>query len=460
MKANKIYGICLLVILLGNLASCKKSTSGNAPAVVPNGTITYDASSDIFPNPERGFIRTYPVYAEGASLDQSQLNLQRGLNVSMVLRVFYLDKFKASAISDAELLLVQTDLDKIKIAGLKAILRFAYTDDPTAQDAPMAIVQQHLDQLKPVFEKNKDIIAFVQAGFIGTWGEWHGSTNNLSTVENERLVLNKILSVVPQGIMVQVRTPQMKQQVFNSILPVGKDIAYTSEGRARVGHHNDCFLSGVDDYGTYTNVDIDKQYINMDALYVPTGGETCPPEAGFSPDCTAGAKEMQLLRWTYLNLDWYQPTINAWKLSGCFDEFQRHLGYRLALVDAMLSEKAVANADYKVHINIINNGYAPIYNQKIAYLILKNKSTGEYHEWPLAIDLRDCKPAATLTIDEAVKLTGIGAGNYGLYLRIADGAPSLKTQSVYAVRLANAGVWDETNGGMNDLKAQLTITGQ
>src|SRR5690606_1968382 len=139
--------------------------------------------------------------------------------------------------------------------------------------------------LKAVFENNRDIIAFVQAGFIGAWGEWHSSSNGLATVENEKLVLNKLLSVLPPDIMVQVRTPSAKQQIFNTTSPLTAGLAYSGDNRARVGHHNDCFLTGGTDYGTYNNVEAEKQYISTEALYVPTGGETCPPTGGYDPTC-------------------------------------------------------------------------------------------------------------------------------------------------------------------------------
>ena len=265
------------------------------------------------------------------------------------------------------------------------------------------------------------------------------------------------MSVLPQDIMVQVRTPVVKQQIFNSTLPVDDAIAYSAENKARVGHHNDCFLSGGTDYGTYNNVVAEKQYISNEALYVPTGGETCPPTNGYDPTCVEGRNEMKLLKWTYLNLDWYPATINAWKTSGCFDEFHTYLGYRLALVSAKFPKEATANASIPVQINITNKGYAPLYNKKLTYLVFKNNTSGQYYNVNLTADLRDCKPLATLAVSETLNVSGIPAGNYDLYLRIADNAASLKTRIEYAVRLANTAVWVEENGGMNNLKHQLTI---
>lgn len=449
------YKIFLPAAFLFCIAACKK-TSTPVPPVADDG-VTYEISNTIFPNPERGFIRMMDVHSEGASLNAAQINTFRSQNVSMVLRMFYLEAFKNQALSTAELTLIQDDLDKIRNAGLKAILRFAYSDNIGVDDAPLAIIEQHLDQLQPIFTNNKDVIAFVQAGLIGAWGEWHSSSNGLATTANETTVLNKLLSVLPVDIMVQVRTPGAKQGIFNTLDPITAAIAYTSEAKARVGHHNDCFMSGGDNYGTYSNIPVQKQYISNEALFVPTGGETCPPTGGYDPSCNEGRNEMKLLKWTYLNLDWYQPTVNAWKTSGCFDEFQRNLGYRLALVNAKFSAAATVNGSIAPVISIINKGYAPLYHKKEVSLVFKNKTSGAYYEKALAADLRLCKPEVKMSIGESVNLSGMPAGEYDIYLRIADKATNLKTRIEYAVQLANTGVWVTENGGMNNLKQVLKI---
>ncbi|MEN9571327.1 MAG: hypothetical protein RL172_2558 [Bacteroidota bacterium] len=456
MIKKQLYTFITMAAIVCCLPACKKSKSDTI-VPVPDDAVTYELSTAIFPNPERGFIHTYPVFSEGASLNASLLATLRSQNVSMVLRLFYLDAFKDKALSQAQLTLIQTDLDKIRTAGIKAILRFAYTDDMAGADAPLAIIQQHLDQLQPIFNSNQDVIAFVQAGFIGAWGEWHSSSNGLATTSNQRAVLNKLLSVLPAAIMVQVRTPGYKQAIFNTTTPVDAAVAYTAEASARVGHHNDCFLTGGTDYGTYNNVAAEKQYISTEAAFVPTGGETCPPSAGYDPSCNEGRNEMKLLKWTYLNLDWYGPTIAAWKSAGCYNEFQTNLGYRLALVSTKMDKQATVNGSIAINIQIANKGYAPLYHQKNTYLVFKNKATGAYYEKELTADLRLCKPAANLTISQNVSLGSLPAGEYAIYLRVADKAPTLKNRIEYAVQFANTGVWVEENAGMNYLKQTLTI---
>jgi len=456
MKLNRFWGVVIIPVFMCCCFTCAKNKTGEKNDEVKE--IQYQPTDDIFPNPERGFIHNLEIHSEGNPLDPAMLAALKNENVSMILRLYYLENFKDQPINNAELSLITADMQKLRDAGVKCVLRFAYTDDMSGTDAPFSIISQHLDQLKPVLEENKDVIAFVQAGLIGAWGEWHSSSNGLATVENERKVLDKLLSILPAEIMVQVRTPGQKQQIFNTSVPVSSAIAYTSEKLARVGHHNDCFMASTDDYGTYSNVEADKEYISNEGLFVPTGGETCPPDPpGSTPTCAVATATMKQLRWTYLNLDWYAPTINSWKAAGCFDELQRNLGYRLALETAQFPARVAVNADLRVNIKITNKGYAPLYNHKTTTLVLKNNSSGELHEIALPVDLRECKPLAEFTIDKTVKTTGIPQGVYDLYLKIADNSPGLKNRPEFSVRLANADIWVEDNGGMNNLKHELKI---
>src|SRR5690606_18379164 len=144
--------------------------------------------------------------------------------------------------------------------------------------------------------------------------------------------------------------------------------------------------------------------------------------------------------------------------SGCFDEFQRNIGYRLSLTSAKLADQAKAGQDYKVDILVSNRGYAPLYHQKKTNLVLKNKSTNAFYEVELPVDLRSCKPNLNFQISTQVRLQGIPAGDYILFLKISDQAASLQNRAEYAVRLANKDGWVAENGGMNSLKHELTIT--
>ena len=56
----------------------------------------------------------------------------------------------------------------------------------------------------------------MQAGFIGSWGEWYYTTNNLTTLENKKAVVTKLLEVLPESVKIQLRTPLYKQEVLQA----------------------------------------------------------------------------------------------------------------------------------------------------------------------------------------------------------------------------------------------------
>jgi hypothetical protein len=153
------------------------------------------------------------------------------------------------------------------------------------------------------------------------------------------------------------------------------------------------------------------------------------------------------------------PTLNAWRTSGCFDEFQRKLGYRLALSDAQLPKEATSGKQASIKIEIANHGYAPVYNLKKTKLVLKEPGSGKSYQLPLAADIRSCKPGGKIAINETIDLKGIDAGTYELYLNIGDRAENLAGRSEYCIRLANTHIKAPFDG-LNSLSHQLKIINQ
>jgi hypothetical protein len=233
-------------------------------------------------------------------------------------------------------------------------------------------------------------------------------------------------------------------------------VGYGTSDIARVGFHNDCFLASADDYGTYQNIASEKNYISKEAIYVPTGGETCPPSGIPTPSCLTAENEMSLLKWTYLNLDYYGPVLNVWRTNSCFTDFQKKLGYRLLLKSASLKKEVSGNGNLSLKITIDNVGYAPIYNKKNTFLIFKAIDTGTLYKKTLEFDVRKVVPDTDFVLNESVNLTGIPAGKYELFIKIEDRSTTLADRPEYCIQLANKDIWNSTNG-FNKLFHTLTI---
>lgn len=259
-------------------------SDGNETVIGPVKTVSYISANDLFPNPERGFYK-YTDSKGMPALSEQTLREYRQNNASLIYRLYYLKDFKNVPISDVFLSQIKQDMGVARKAGIKIILRFAYSIAMDEPDAPLSVILQHLDQLKPILQENKDVIAVLQAGFIGSWGEWYYTTNNLNNDAARKTIIDKILEVLPAERTVQVRTPNYKRNYVGVKTAIQAEDAFSNKAVARIGHHNDCFMASADDYGTYTDAAVDKSYLNTEGLYVPIGGETCPPDGVDPADC-------------------------------------------------------------------------------------------------------------------------------------------------------------------------------
>ena len=175
---------------------------------------------------------------------------------------------------------VDADFAAARQAGVKVVPRFAYNFDQSGPDAPLERILKHLDQLGPILQRNADVLAFVQAGFIGRWGEWHDSDNGLDSTPARSAVARKLLQVLPSSRMIALRYAEQKKDIFGTRSNLAAAEAFGADPRARVGFHNDCFLAGDDDWGTYFRNAPDtimgqKAWVARETRYVVMGGETC-----------------------------------------------------------------------------------------------------------------------------------------------------------------------------------------
>lgn len=452
----KIFALFIMAIAI---SCCSSSSSDEEKEVIVGETVNeiiYTASSEVISNPERGFMHSWQVSSEGEPIDLVRLENLKNENVTLILRLYYLDAFKDSDLSTAQLDLIKTDFERLRNAGIKCVLRFAYTDDVNGTDASLIRIESHLDQLKPIFEDNSDVISFIQAGFIGSFGEWAFTTNGLNTTASRKAVVDKLLEVLPKELKIQLRTPGFKQEVFDTTTAIDASVGYGTTNIARVGFHNDCFLASVDDYGTYNDITIEKSYISDEAVFVPTGGETCPPLGVSSASCEKADAEMALLKWTYLNLDYYGPVLNIWRNNDCFTDFQKELGYRILLRSSSLKNEAIANGSFELNTIIDNVGFAPVYSTKNAFLIFKTLDGLTTYRKELQFDIRKVIPVVNYDLKESVSLSGIPAGEYKLFLEFEDTYDTLSDRPEYSIQLANANTWEPTEG-LNDLLHTLTI---
>jgi hypothetical protein len=426
-------------VLAAALLSCSDPPAPVAPATT---RIARSFQLDPAPirNPERGLLQYVDIN------DPGDVRFVANLGVSLANARIRLDEFRGDAISGRFLHRLGAGFARIRKAGLKLVLRFQYNIG-SGKDPPLRRVIAHIDQLAPVLRKNADIIAVLQAGFIGAWGEWHTSTSGLTDRKARGAILRHLLAAVPPSRSVQVRSPVFKRELAGG--PLSAATAYRGDALSRIGHHNDCLLSNETDHGTFPSK-AERDYLAADAPFVPVGGETCA-EPGPRSSCLLAVAELRRYHYSYLNRAYHPAVIAAWKKGGCFETIDRNLGYRLALQRATWPAKAPRGSRIRVTLELTNIGFAAPFNPRTAYLMIGPR------RFPIAsLDVRRLQPRTDKRIDAEITIpAGMTRGRHDLALWLPDPAPALRDRPLYAIRLANQDTWVPKRG--SNLLGQIEI---
>ena len=395
-----------------------------------------ELASDVL-NPERGMIVFTKLH------EAKDLAYLRGKGVTLVYTGIPLGAFRAGPIEAGFLEQLGRGFEVLRRAGLKAVVRFTYSGSLGDADAPKEIVLKHIAQLKPLLQANADVIAVLQAGFIGAWGEWHGSTNGLDADGPRREVLSALIAAAPPSRFVQIRTPMFKQRLLGKA-PLAEAEAFRDVPRARVGHHNDAFLADANDGGTFESpVQTWKDWMSADTRFTPFGAETYdrnPAEVGVF------IAELARYHASFLHLRYDKGVVAGWEKAGHLQTIQRRLGYRLVLSESSVTPALRPGGDLKVSFTLRNGGFAAPFNRRPLRVVLTDGRT-RLVATARSVDVRRWEPGAPIKV--ALKLvvpTSTPPGKYRVALWLPDEAPSLEARPEYAIRFANEGLWDPATG--------------
>lgn len=260
-------------------------------------------------NPDRGFrmkvfidleeeddeklvypIKKYPPMFK-AECDKTNPNVWIDPNV--VKTYFFLTKWnREPVLPDYVFERIQKVMDYVEEIGQTAIIRFVYQSDirdPSLQ-APHEVMFAHMQQLKPVLERNKHRINIFEAGFFGAYAEWHGyypgyyspttnSTRNRPDINkiwanspyDEALIIKNILDNVPEDLYVLFRY----YSIIDKFLAVYPDEKY----KKRMGLKNDAFFGTVESnqFGIFwphkSLTNIDSVGASRTSIHTPMSGE-------------------------------------------------------------------------------------------------------------------------------------------------------------------------------------------
>ena len=353
----------------------------------------------------------------------------------------------------------------------------------------------------------KPIIAFIEMGYLGSYGEWHtfgadcGPNVNAcrpyapvllaATATNDRIHFAKYVidTYRNAGLLrpVQLRRPGfVKDLEFN--LGVQSD---------KMGFYNDCFMVNANDGGTFIRIESD--FLNYPALYPSSvmdpataksymqskvgdgsqGGESCPN--GYNTETwrvspTTVPTRLDSDGFSYLHGSWAtdfrQTMINAIATPNVWDAIKSRLGYRYQVTQVTYPSTATIGASVTMSVSINNSGFARIPQDRTAYLVLMgpvNYIVGSIN--PKSNTYTLISPTSqfnntarswvkgTTTVFSQTFAAPTVAGMYTLHLYIPDAdcinnsTCSDTTQSNYAVKLATlrngSNVFDTSTGTNN-----------
>lgn len=417
-------------------------TPNPTPTPTPNNasmlSVQFTPSTLDFPNPERGF---YKYAADPAKLDADYLNSITQQGYRLIYTPADLSQWRNQDLPQSYLNSLNDGFELMRQAGVKAVLRFAYDYEASGKDTNLAQVKRHIEQLKPIINRNADVIAVWQGGFIGAWGEWHSSANGLNSDSNKKEIAQALLAALPANRQLNLRYPYDLIKWYGTPASA-EDFANNSE-KARIGIHNDCYLASIDDTGTYQprhdqTIEAQRMFTRQHVQYTSFGGETCAPVANARTTCSDILREGKEFRLAYLNYDYHETFIDGWTKEGCMADVQKNIGYRIELSQFQISSQANASGSLKWALKLSNQGWArPINPRNI--VVRFTSSSGSSKDVVLEnTNLRTLDAGERAQWEGTLTLPGLSAGEYSVSLGAPDPDARLAGNTRFSLRFANA----------------------
>lgn len=332
---------------------------------IPKIALNFKESNKEVVNSGRGF------YVQINSNEEERFEELKDENIKIALVAYDIEDYLNTKIPEEKLKELEILLNKAREYKMQIVFRAAYGFDPKYEDPEtIETIYNHIKQIAPILNKNKDVILSVQAGFIGPWGEWH-SSKFFKGDEDEVRYRNQILTVMLENlhkdIVINVRRPRFIRDAIDA----GID-------NSRLGLHNDALLSTENDMGTYDDSDYTREeelaWAKSNVVHGVNGGEM-PTVSEFSAIENA-VKEMESLQITYLNRRYNKEVLDQWKTKeykgqNAFEYIKNHLGYRLWLGEVKVSKYIKNNRKYSIKLAIHNSGFAPIDKGNKLFLVMK-----------------------------------------------------------------------------------------
>ena len=390
----------------------------------------------IVKNPDRGLYKLVQVELqnEEENFDDFEKKVdeinENDKEVSLILLELNLKNYvQENNISKNKITEINKYFSIMREHGYKVIFRVVYDSEGTKNPEPeFDMLLKQIEQLKDIYVSNKDIIFVVEAGFLGTNGEWiNGKYDKYMTEKNK--IIEKLLEIVPEEIQISFRKPTYITDYLSSKNTVTESNAFSTDIISRFGLYNSGYLESETDSDTYNKLERTES-INWQGLqtkYTIFGGEAKNWKSNYN-DLENAIKDMFIRHCTYLNKNADENVIEKWKgtlYTGTEEIYNRksgyvyiqnHLGYRLLLTNVKFNgTEAGKNAE--VSINLENIGFGNILKEKTITLIYKN--TSNTYKIETNIDIRKQLKDGNYVLQINEKLPDdMKDGEYNVYLSI------------------------------------------
>lgn len=346
-------------------------------------------------------------------------------------------------LSDAMLAGIDERIGRFAGTGKRLLVRFVYNLGPigsSARDVPAALITTHIDQLAPILHKHQDLVFALQAGFIGTWGEWHSSTaGNKSAAARNRIVQHLVHQFRGRFPILMRYPGQMIEALGNA------------KADPDLGLHDDYFASDATDGGTwasYNNPSVSspellKQFAEEVAnrsMFVGEFGQLDPARQS----CAALDSYSRRFRPQSIALGvWPVEIGKALAANGCAQQFFNLVGTRIELQTARLAVAPGKPGTVQVELTLRNTGYGRVIRPRPASLVLAI-GREEIARLPISLTQLDLRWLGAGTDPQTFAFhLRLPAGLVSLgqrrpidaHLLIPDPGPSLSTLAAYSLPL-------------------------
>lgn len=481
MKSRLISGITAAALCCSLLPAIPASAEISA---MKDSGISYIESLETINNPGAGYTQTVwavckpgktPVYSPTGNIVLFFIDIgafSSGMN----------EEKKDYDLDDAFFDSWRATFQNARNNGCMIALRLRYDAEGADNPEPATFEQtlHHVYQLKEsgILEEYKDILAFVESGLVGKWGEQHGG--KYTSVDYKAQVLDAMLDCVPSPVPVTVRTPD----IFAKWVGIErKELAdYQPEPgskAARVGLYDDGYMGSDSDLGTYANRSVETAWLGNQTINSYFGGEfsgnlewaqkydTYLPENAIT--------EMYNTHLSYINCNIYQLYKNyifskendisqviyqpfddntdlektydhsAYYGQTVFQFIRDHIGYRFVLRKSELSETVEQGGQLNMHFKVENTGFAnPIPDVKAELLLERN---GNFMR--TGIDVNPNQWRSCIVADEVISAKlpdSLPSGKWNAYLKLTMGENSVYQTGLRSIRFANDDVWHAALG--------------